>query len=175
LGRFPHCPRCGAATRAVQAEGRERDRCDACGKLWYENAKPCAGALVVDGGRVLLVKRAIEPFLGCWDLPGGFLEADEHPADGARREVLEETGLEVEIGGLVGIYVDTYQPGTEPVFWHHSLNIFFVARPTGGRLASNAEASEVRWFALDALPPLEAIAYENGRRALQDFLRMGQG
>jgi ADP-ribose pyrophosphatase YjhB (NUDIX family) len=175
MGRFPHCPRCGGATRPVQAEGRERDRCDACARLWYENAKPCAGAVVVDGDRLLLVKRAIEPYKGCWDLPGGFLEADEHPADGARREVLEETGLEVEVGALIGMYVDSYRGGPEPVDWHHSLNVFYVARPVGGAISPNAESSEIRWFRRAELPPIDTIAYENGRRALRDFLKLEQG
>jgi ADP-ribose pyrophosphatase YjhB (NUDIX family) len=170
MGRFPYCPRCGTRTRAVQAEGRERDRCDACNKLWYDNAKPCAGALVVQAGRVLLVKRAIEPFFGCWDIPGGFLEADEHPADGARREVFEETGLEVEVGRLLGVYVDTYRPGDEPVFWHYSLNFFFMAAVTGGALRPSAESSELCWFGPNELPPMAVIAYDNGRRALADWL-----
>ncbi|MDB5101531.1 MAG: nudF [Cyanobacteria bacterium RYN_339] len=157
------------------AEERLRDRCPTCDRLWYENAKPCAGAVVVEAGRVLLVRRAKDPFRGCWDLPGGFLEANEHPADGARREVLEETGLEVVLDRQLGMYVDTYRPGSDPMLWHHSLNIFFLARPVGGTLALSAETTEACWFKLAELPPLAEIAFENGRRALRDFLSLGQG
>ena len=82
------CPSCGTETVARAIEGRERASCPGCGRVHYENAKPCAGAIVVDAaGRVLLGKRSIEPFKGLWDIPGGFLEAEEHPEEGARREV----------------------------------------------------------------------------------------
>lgn len=170
MGRYLHCPRCGAATQPALAEGRERDRCPACNRLWYENAKPCAGAIVEQAGKVLLVKRAIEPFFGHWDVPGGFLEAEEHPEVGARREVFEETGLEVELGGLLGIYMDTYRPGDDATAWHHSMNFFYLATPTGGTLAPNAESSDWGWFGPDELPP--DIAYDNGRRVLADWVRL---
>lgn len=170
MGRFRHCPGCGALLGLAVSEGRERDRCPGCGRTWYENAKPCAGALVVDAGRLLLVKRAIEPFFGHWDVPGGFLEADEHPEDGARREVFEETGVEVAIGALLGMYVDTYRPGESRLDWHHTLNIFYLARPIGGALRVTRESSDARWFGREDLPPLAEIAYDNGRRAIADWL-----
>jgi 8-oxo-dGTP diphosphatase len=173
LGRYLHCPRCGAPTVRVRAEGRERDHCGACDRLWYENAKPCAGALVIENGRVLLVRRAIPPFLGQWDVPGGFLEADEHPTDGARREVLEETGLTVELGRMLGVYVDVYQGGSDPTASHHSLNFFYLARTLGGDLALGHESSDAQWFLPDQLPPLAEIAYENGRQALRDWRKLG--
>jgi len=69
--------------------------------------------LVVKGGRLLLVKRGVEPYEGCWDIPGGFLEAGEHPEDGAVREVQEETGLKVRLRGFFGAYIDTYGQGGE--------------------------------------------------------------
>jgi ADP-ribose pyrophosphatase YjhB (NUDIX family) len=171
MGRFHYCPGCGAPTRRAPLEGRERDQCTRCGRWLYENAKPCAGVVIEDAeGRVLLARRAIEPFKGCWDLPGGFLEADEHPADGAKREAFEETGLQVALDGLLGMYVDTYEPGPDPSRWHHSLNVFYRAHVVGGAFAPNAESTEARWFAPEALPPWEEIAYENGRMALRDWL-----
>lgn len=183
MARCRFCPACGTPTVPKQAEGRERDYCPACNRLHYENAKPCSGALVVDEqGRVLLGKRSIEPFFGLWDIPGGFLEADEHPEAGAVREVLEETGIAVELTGLLGVWMDTYRPGDDPTTWHHSLNFYYTARPVGGAIAANgafspnAESSELRWFERAELPPLEAIAYENGREALQAWLaRTGDG
>jgi ADP-ribose pyrophosphatase YjhB (NUDIX family) len=152
-------------------EGRERAHCPGCGRMIYENAKPCAGAIVLDDeGRILLGKRAIEPFFGLWDIPGGFLEAEEHPEVGARREVREETGLDVELTGLLGIWMDEYRPGADPSRWHHSMNFYYTARVVGGAIAGNGESSELRFFAPDALPPMDAIAYENGREALRSWL-----
>lgn len=58
-------------------------KCGVCGKWHYHNSKPCAGALVVRDGKVLLAQRGVEPFKGYWDIPGGFLEAGEHPEHGA--------------------------------------------------------------------------------------------
>jgi ADP-ribose pyrophosphatase YjhB (NUDIX family) len=171
MGRFHYCPKCGTKTITQEAEGRERDYCPECPRLLYDNAKPCAGALVADAqGRLLLGKRAIQPFYGLWDIPGGFLEADEHPEAGAVREVFEETGLEVELTGLLGIWMDVYKPGADPAMWHHSMNFYYTARPVGGTLTVNKESSEIRWFAREELPPMEAIAYENGREALQAWL-----
>lgn len=170
MSRFPHCPACGAATRPEDLEGRERDACSACGRVWYQNAKPCATVVVEDAaGRVLLVRRGIEPCLGMWNLPGGFLEADEHPEDGARREALEETGLEVALRGLVGVYLDHWDGAGDPARAHWSLSMAYRAVAVGGTLRETAESSEAAWFAPDALPPAAEIAYDNHHRTLLDW------
>lgn len=171
MGRFRYCYGCGGATVERDDHGRARDYCPACDRLLYDNAKPCAGALVTDeAGRLLLVRRTIEPFAGYWDIPGGFLEADEHPEAGAVRELREETGLDVELTGLLGIYMDWYAPSADATRCHHSLNFYYSARVSGGALALDAEADAARWFAPDELPPFVEIAYDNGRRALSAWL-----
>ncbi len=172
MSRFRHCPDCGAATRPHADEGRDRDACSACGRVWYQNAKPCATAVIEDAaGRVLLVRRAIEPYRGLWNLPGGFLEVDEHPEDGARREAAEETGLEVALLGLVGVYVDAFDGAGDPRRAHGSLSLAYRAVAVGGALRETAESSEAGWFAPDALPPADQIAYDNHRRTLADWCR----
>ncbi|HMA34170.1 MAG TPA: NUDIX domain-containing protein [Chloroflexia bacterium] len=118
-----------------------------CGRVHYRNAKPCAGALIEQDGAVLLVRRNIEPFSGYWDIPGGYLQEWEHPADGARREVQEETGLEVELTRLLGIFVDSY--GSEG---SNTFNVYYRARPVGGHLQPADDAAEARWFPPDSLP-----------------------
>jgi ADP-ribose pyrophosphatase YjhB (NUDIX family) len=123
--------------------------CPACGISHYANAKPCAGALVTDDqGRLLLVRRAHDPWDGHWDIPGGFCEPRELPADAAVREVCEETGLEVEATGLVGIWIDDYGDTGDV-----TLNLYFDARVVGGdERPDPAEVAEIGWFAADALP-----------------------
>src|SRR5947209_5760204 len=85
--------------------------CGSCGARHWDDAKPCAGALVVCDARLLLVRRANEPWRGDWDVPGGFCEPGEHPIHAAAREVLEETGLTIRIEGLLGIWADIYERG----------------------------------------------------------------
>jgi ADP-ribose pyrophosphatase YjhB (NUDIX family) len=131
--------------------------CPACGRVHWENAKPCAGALVVRNGKVLLVRRRVEPFLGYWDIPGGFCEADEHPALAAIRETREETGLEIELTGLLGLWMDEYEG-------RDTLTVHYLARPLGRQLRPDDDADGAAWFAPSALP--RRIAYDNGRRAL---------
>ena len=123
--------------------------CPACGTSHYANPKPCGGALATDDdGRVLLVRRAHEPWLGHWDIPGGFCEKHEHPSDTAVRELREETGLEGETTGLVGMWIDDYGATGEVC-----LNIYFTARITGGaERAQPGEVAEIGWFAPDELP-----------------------
>lgn len=152
-----YCPLCGTPLVDQVMDDRIRQACPACGHIHWHNAKPCAGALVVRNGKVLLVRRRIDPFRGYWDIPGGFCEADEHPAETALREVREETGLEIELAGLLGLWMDEYGGNT-------TLNVYYLARPLGRRLRLGDEAEGAAWFAPTALPP--HIAFENGRRAL---------
>jgi ADP-ribose pyrophosphatase YjhB (NUDIX family) len=85
-------------------EGRERMRCTVCAFVLYENPACAAAGMVVDElGRILLVRRAIEPWRGHWALPAGYQEVDEEPARTAAREVAEESGIEVEVVELVDL------------------------------------------------------------------------
>ena len=99
------CPRCGH-----ELEGRERGHvgCPSCGSDYYANSAPAVQGVLERDGRVLLAKRAIEPRLGHWDLPGGFLEEGEEALDGLRREFAEETGLDVEPVDWLGACLDPY-------------------------------------------------------------------
>jgi 8-oxo-dGTP diphosphatase len=139
-------------------DGRIRAVCPACAHVTWGNARPCAGALVVRNGKVLLVRRAVEPFQGEWDIPGGFCEQDEHPAHTAVRKVREETGLDIELTALFGLWMDDYQG-------RYTLNVYYLARPLGGSLRVGDDADGAAWFAPDALPA--RIAFKNGRAVLR--------
>lgn len=140
--------------------------CPSCGASHWANPKPCGGALVVDErGRLLLVRRAHEPFLGCWDIPGGFCHQREHPADAAIRELREETGLEAETTGLVGMYIDDYGDTGEV-----TLNVYFTARRTGGSERPDPEeVAEIGWFAPGELP--SQLAFPEHERLVLDAWR----
>ena len=85
------CSACGAELPSLPPV-----TCAACGTSHWLNPKPCANAIVVDGDKVLLARRAYAPWKDGWGAPGGFCEVGEHPIETAEREVLEETGLRVE-------------------------------------------------------------------------------
>jgi ADP-ribose pyrophosphatase YjhB (NUDIX family) len=142
--------------------------CASCGSTYWANSAPAVEGLLVRDGRALLSKRAIEPRRGHWDLPGGFLDEGEEPMDGLRRELLEEAGVEVEIGDFFGMYLDRYGSGqTAP----YVLNLVWRASIVGGELEADDDVSELAWFARDALPPADELAFEWLAVALADWDR----
>jgi ADP-ribose pyrophosphatase YjhB (NUDIX family) len=101
------------------------------------------GAVVVDEGRVLLVRRGSEPLKGHWTLPGGMLEVGETLAAGVAREVREETGLEVEPVELVEVLDRIHREGDRVRF--HYVIVDYLCRVTGGELRAASDADAVRW------------------------------
>lgn len=113
----------------------------------YPSAPVAAvGGVVIDGESVLLVKRALPPRQGEWSLPGGRLELGESLADGVRREVREETGLEVAVGPLVEVFDRVHRDDTGGIRYHFVI-VDFLCRPIGGSLAAGDDAAEARWVA----------------------------
>lgn len=164
---FPHpadirfCPRCSHELEARTLEDRERPVCPDCGYIFYLNPKVAAGALVEMDGQVLLIKRGVEPNRGYWALPAGFAELDESIEETARREVREETGLEVELDDLLGVYSFQW-PG-------RGVLILYSAHPVGGELRPGYDAQEARFFAPAELP--RQIAFRTHGQALLDWRR----
>jgi 8-oxo-dGTP diphosphatase len=153
LDGWRFCARCGSEV------SRERDRavCPVCDFVYYASSKPTACAICADErGRVLLARRSHEPFKGRWDLPGGFLDEGEHPLDCLRRELREETGLEVEPLDFVGIWMDRYPTKTHV---RTTLNLYWTARVVRGSPAPADDVSELGWFAADELPAEDELAF----------------
>jgi len=127
-------------------------------------------ALTVDGvlienERILLVRRLKEPFKGMWALPGGFVEVGETVEEAVKREVREETGLEVEVLRLVGVYSD---PKRDPR--GHVVSVAFLVKRVGGELKAGDDAENVAFHTLERLPPL---AFDHGR-IVEDALKLLQ-
>ncbi len=154
------CPLCAAPLVSKPIRGRERKRCTRCTWVLYRNpASAALGVVLDDRGRVLLVKRSIQPFLGHWALPAGYQELDEDLPTTARREVLEETGIECEVLGLLEMLWVPDDP-------RKPANVaLFLCRAVGGAAEPGVEESEVGWFALDALP--EPLGFHNYERILE--------
>ena len=153
LAEWRYCPRCAAPLEPA----RGRAKCSACGYVAYANPAPTACALCVDdAGRLLLARRAGAPFEGRWDLPGGFVDEDEHPLDAVRRELREETGLSVEPDRFVGAWADRYSEDGSGVA---TLNLYWTARVVGGEPEPADDVSELGWFEPDELPAPGELAF----------------
>lgn len=158
-----YCPRCGKHLTFCLVGERHRPRCDACGYVLYYNPSPGVAVLVVQDGCVLLVRRRSSVFNGMWCVPCGHVEADEDVKDAARREVLEETGLLVEIDDVHAVHSNFQIPG-RPI-----VGIWFRGRIVGGELCPGSDAAEVRFFALEDLPP--DLAFDTDRIVLERLRR----
>jgi ADP-ribose pyrophosphatase YjhB (NUDIX family) len=159
-----YCSRCGAELRFGSVEGEDRDRlaCSACGQVAYVNPRLVVTAIpVTDDGRVVLLRRGIEPGKGSWAQPGGFLEVDETVTEAAIRETFEETGLTIVPGEFIGLY--TRLEAAVVV-------IAFEARVVGGTFTPNPEALEIQAFD-PADIPWPGIAFKTTFWALRDWLR----
>ena len=162
IGEEPRfCPACGrpVESRTLEDDHRPRLVCPA-GHVTWRNPRVVVGAVPVSGGRLFLARRAIEPALGRWTYPGGFLEVGESAQEGARRETEEETELLVEIGRLIGVYS---RPHVGIV------TIVFEASVVGGRPEPAAETSEVRAFAPDEIP-WDELAFTTVESALREWV-----
>jgi ADP-ribose pyrophosphatase YjhB (NUDIX family) len=167
LGEEPRfCPACGlpVTPRMLEDDHRPRLVCPD-GHVTWRNPRVVVGAIPVRAGRVYLARRAIEPGLGRWTYPGGFLEVGESAQEGARRETEEETELRIEVGRLIGVYS---RPAVAIV------TIVYEADIVGGRPEPAAETSEVRDFAIDELP-WEELAFTTVESALRDWVASQPG
>jgi 8-oxo-dGTP diphosphatase len=158
------CPRCATPLTWRSTGDRERPTCPECGFVFYLNPVVGAGALVEKDGRVVLVRRGVEPKTGYWSLPAGYVEADEMAEEAAIREMEEETGLEIEIDDLLGVYSFGGEPQT-------GVLILYAAHPVGGKLRAGDDAQEVRIFAPAETPPDDQIAFGTHLQALRDWRR----
>jgi ADP-ribose pyrophosphatase YjhB (NUDIX family) len=162
---FRHCPRCGS--KLGDPGNDSGAHCDTCDRTWYHNAAPTAGCVIVRGGRALVTKRARVPEKGRFDIPGGFLEPDEDPVAGVKREVQEELGMEVEVGMEDVVQMVPHRYG-EDGSW--VLAIGFIARGSSGDPTPADDVAEVKWVDLDELEGLD-FAWEHDRALVRKALK----
>ena len=143
--RAKFCSQCGTpiVRRIPPDDNRERDVCEHCGAVHYQNPRVVVGTVPVWDNKVLLCRRAIEPRYNTWTLPAGFMELGESTADGALRETQEEAGADVELGNIYTI-ID--------VAHVDQVHIYYLARARSDRLDPGPESLEARYFALDEIP-----------------------
>lgn len=111
------------------------------------------GAVIISSGKVALVKRGTPPLQGQWSIPGGMLELGETLRQAAAREALEETGLVVQPGELLGVF-DRVVPDESGKVRYHYVLIDFLCRESSGAFRAGGDAAEVAWFSKDQIPGL---------------------
>jgi 8-oxo-dGTP diphosphatase len=160
--QFRFCPLCSDELTPL-ASGPDRGRLGCWREhfVHYENPAVTAFALVERDGRYLVLKRGQEPYRGRWELPGGFVEQGESPAEGVSREVFEETGLRIEVLSIVGAYTSRYGDDGK---W--TVDLAFHCRASPGDLNLSAESSDAAWLTIQQVPPL---AFAGERSAFEEF------
>jgi ADP-ribose pyrophosphatase YjhB (NUDIX family) len=162
---YKFCPICGGSLVSQELNRENVPVCQnsSCGFIFWQNSKPCASVLIPDNqGRILMTVRAKEPDKGKLDLPGGFLQLGEHPDEGAKREIKEELGVEIEIDDYVGLVIDRY--GQDGEF---TLNIGVVAKITKGTPQAADDAAAIEW-----LDPRNILLYQLAFTNNQKFLEL---
>ena len=157
------CSRCGTRLSFGAIDGEDRDRlsCPACGHITYVNPRLVVTTLpVTPGGELVLLRRGIAPGVGAWAQPGGFLEVDETVHQAAIRETLEETGLIVEPGEIIGLYTRLEAA---------VVTIAFESKVVGGEPRPTREALEIATFEPEAIP-WSGLAFRTTMWMLRDWI-----
>ena len=160
---YRYCPKCGGglAKRDVKPGEPKRLVCQACAFIFYQDPKVVAGTVFTLDGGIVLLKRGVEPEIGKWVFPGGYVDRGESVEDAAVRETKEECQLDVKLGPLLNVY--SY-PGSANVI------IVYTAEVIGGVLAAADEALDARIFAPKEIP-WHDLAFVSTRAALNDYIK----
>lgn len=135
--------------------------CQACSFIFYQDPKVVAGTVFTLNGGIVLLKRGVEPALGKWVFPGGYVDRGESVQEAAVRETREEANLEVKLGPLLNVYSYPRSP---------NVIIVYTAEVIGGTLTAADESTDAATFALSAIPWQE-LAFESTKDALNDYFR----
>ena len=153
LDNLNYCSRCGEKCIIREEGGRKRSICSACEFVHYKNPYPAVSVLVADNDLVLLGRRAPGTFLaGQWCLPCGYIEFDEDFITAGKREVKEETGLDIAVGSVINVCSNYLAPNL------HSLVIVLLAQAVGGELCPGDDIDSLRWFKMAGTLPQMAFS-----------------
>ena len=155
------CSQCGfkLKDKFIPEEKRERLFCARCGFIAYLNPLIVAGAIPETDGKILLLKRGIEPAKSQWTFPAGFVELWESVPNAARRETKEEIGIDIEPGSVMGVY--SYSDAGVAV-------VVYFARVIRGKIQTSHEAEEIYAFRREEIPWKE-LAFRSTKDALKDW------
>lgn len=161
-----YCQVCGEKLIDRLAFGQIRRVCPACGFVHFDDPKVAVVAFIERDNRVLLVRRAMNPEQGKWALPAGYVDYGEDPRDAIVREVLEETGLRIEVTQLLDVH-------SSPGNFGASIIIVYGARVVGGVAHPQDDADAILWYS--ATDPLPALAFHSTQTLLADWIARQKG
>ena len=121
----------------------------------YKNPALTVDTIILENNKIILIKRLNNPFKDHWAIPGGFVEYGEKVEDAAVREAKEETGLDIELTKLVGVYSD---PERDPR--GHTVTVAFLSKIIGGTLKSDSDAKDAKFIDIDELKNME-LAFDH--------------
>ncbi len=151
------CQHCGSPLGEKEVENKLRPHCAKCGFTVFLDPKIAAVVLATKDDKLLMVRRGVEPEIGRWSFPAGYVDRGEVVEDAAIREVREETGLEVRLNGFVGLYSETNRAVVLAVY---------SAEIVGGSLRAGHDAQEAAYFSPNELPPLP---FPHDDRIIEDW------
>ena len=159
---YRFCPRCGGDLdrRVIKPNEPQRLVCQNCSFIFYQDPKVVAGTVFTLDGGIVLLQRGVEPALGKWVFPSGYVDRGETVQDAAIRETKEESELDVKLGPLLNVYSYPRSP---------SVIVVYAAEVIGGKLTAADESTDARIFTLKELPWQE-LAFDSTRDALKDYI-----
>ena len=166
---FKFCPSCSSAIdEPTVTEGTV---CGSCGRVWYRNPRPTAGAAIVRDGKVLLAVRGGEPYKGKIDIPGGFLNIAETALEGLRREIHEELGVEIDVSMSDCLQAEPHRYGDDGSW---TLAFGFHARLLSGEPKASDDVADLLWVEESELDDLD-FAWPHDRELARRALRRERG
>lgn len=148
-----------------EEDGFKREKCSHCGWVHYHNSRPTVSAIIIKDNKVLLCKRASEPFKRKWDLPGGYLEERESPEDALRREMREELGVEIKSMKLSSVVGPAYYPFGGQEQWNTDIYYEVTTRDMP-RASRHSDVVAIAWFDPDQLPDM---AFDTNVKAIEEW------
>jgi len=161
---YRFCPRCGGdlEKRIVKPTEPKRLVCLNCSFIFYQDPKVVAGTIFTLDGRIVLLKRGVEPAMGKWVFPGGYVDRGESVHEAAIRETKEESQMDVKLGPLLNVYSYPRSP---------NIIVVYAAEAVGGELGAGDESVEARVFA-PAEIPWNDLAFDSTKDALKDYIKL---